>query len=87
MRAMANSPTYIAGIHDHSVAMVNPAQLAWGLRRACLEVGVRLYERTQVTALAEKRDLVFVKTHYGQVKAKRVALAPGWAVVSFSDAR
>ena len=75
MRAMANSPTYIAGIHDHSVAMVNPAQLAWGLRRACLEVGVRLYERTQVTALAEKRDLVFVKTHYGQVKAKRVALA------------
>ena len=75
MRAIANSPTYLAGIHDHSVAMVNPAQLAWGLRRACLEVGVRLYERTHVTALAEKRDLVFVKTHYGQVKAKRVALA------------
>ena len=75
MQAIANSPTYLAGIHDHSVAMVNPAQLAWGLRRACLEVGVRLYERTQVTALAEKRNLVFVKTQYGQVKAKRVALA------------
>ncbi len=75
MRAIANSPSYLAGIHDHSVAMVNPAQLAWGLRRACLQVGVRLYERTQVTALAEKRDLVIVKTQYGQVKTKRVALA------------
>ncbi len=75
MRAIANSPTYLAGIHDHSVAMVNPAQLAWGLRRACLEVGVRLFEGTQVRALEEKRDSVVVKTQYGQVESKKVALA------------
>ena len=75
MRAIANSPTYLAGIHDHSVAMVNPAQLAWGLRRACLEVGVRLFEGTQVTALEEKRESVIVKTQYGQVESKKVALA------------
>ncbi len=75
MRAIANSPTYLAGIHDYSVAMVNPAQLAWGLRRACLEVGVRLFEGTQVTALEEKRESVIVKTQYGQVEAKKVALA------------
>ena len=62
MRAIANSPTYLAGIHDHSVAMVNPAQLAWGLRRGCLEGGVRLFEGTQVTALEEKRASVVVKT-------------------------
>jgi len=75
MRAIANSPTYLAGIHDHSVAMVNPAQLAWGLRRACLEVGVRLFEGTQVRALEEKRASVIIKTQYGQVEAKKVALA------------
>ncbi len=75
MRAIANSPTYLAGIHDHSVAMVNPAQLAWGLRRACLEVGVRLFEGTQVTALEEKLGAVIVKTQYGQVESKKVALA------------
>jgi len=75
MRAIANSPTYLAGIHDHSVAMVNPAQLAWGLRRACLEVGVRLFECTQVRVLEEKRESVIVKTQYGQVESKKVALA------------
>ncbi|MCX6058944.1 MAG: FAD-dependent oxidoreductase [Chloroflexi bacterium] len=75
MRAIANSPTYLAGIHDHSVAMVNPAQLAWGLRRACLEVGVRFFEGTQVIELEEKRDSVVIKTSYGQVESKKVALA------------
>jgi glycine/D-amino acid oxidase-like deaminating enzyme len=55
--------------------MVNPAQLAWGLRRACLEVGVRLFEGTQVTALEEKRASVFVKTPRGEIESKKVALA------------
>jgi len=77
VRARVNSPTYLAAVFDPFVAMVNPARLAWGLRRACLEVGVRLFEGTQVTALEEKRDAkrVLVKTDYGQVESKKVALA------------
>ena len=77
VRARVNSPTYLAAVHDPSVAMVNPARLAWGLRRACLEVGVRLFEGTQVRALEETRDAkrVIVKTDYGQVESKKVALA------------
>ncbi len=74
-RARVHSPTYIAAVFDPSVAMVNPAQLAWGLRRACLELGVRLFEGTQVTGLEEKRSSVIVKTSYGQVESKKVALA------------
>ena len=75
IRARVNSPTYLAAIHDPAVAMVNPAQLAWGLRRACLEVGVRLFEGTQVTALEERRASVFVKTQRGEIESKKVALA------------
>jgi len=75
VRARVNSPTYLAAIHDPSVAMVNPAQLVWGLRRACQEVGVRLFEGTQVTALEEMRESVIVKTPRGQVESKKVALA------------
>ena len=77
MRARVDSPTYLAGIIDPSVAMVNPARLAWGLRRSCLQLGVRLFENTQVTALEEKRDAkrVILKTQYGEVESKRVALA------------
>ncbi len=75
VRARVNSPTYLAAIHDPSVAMVNPARLAWGLKRACLEVGVRLFEGTQVRALEERGAGVHVKTDYGQVQSQKVALA------------
>jgi glycine/D-amino acid oxidase-like deaminating enzyme len=77
IRARVNSPTFLAATIDPSVAMVNPARLAWGLKRACLEVGVRLFEGTHVRALEEMRDAkrVLVKTDYGQVESKKVALA------------
>jgi glycine/D-amino acid oxidase-like deaminating enzyme len=75
VRARANSPTYLAAIHEPSVAMLNPARLAWGLRRACLQLGVRLFENTQVTALEERRESVLIKTQYGEVESKKVALA------------
>jgi glycine/D-amino acid oxidase-like deaminating enzyme len=55
--------------------MVNPARLVWGLRRACLENGVRLFERTQVTGLSAEAKGILVRTQYGQVMAKQVILA------------
>ena len=74
-RALVNSPTYLGGLYDPSPVMLNPAQLAWGLRRACLENGVRLYERTQATGLSEEANGVLIRTQYGGIKAKKVALA------------
>ena len=74
-RARVNSPTYLAAIYDPAVALVNPARLAWGLKRACLELGVRFYENTRVAHIEESRAGVVVKTQYGQVAAKKVALA------------
>lgn len=74
-RAFVNSPTYLGGLLDPNIALVNPAQLAWGLRRVCLELEVRLFERTQATGLDEEAGGIIVHTQYGQVKAKKVALA------------
>lgn len=74
-RKRINSPSFLAALHDPSVAMVNPAKLAWGLRRACLGLGVRLFEGTQVRALEERRASVVLKTPHGEVEAKKVALA------------
>ncbi|MGV9211394.1 NAD(P)/FAD-dependent oxidoreductase [Micromonospora sp. RB23] len=52
VRAEVNSPTYLGGMIDADrVAMADPAKLAWGLRRACLDAGVRVHEHTRVTAL------------------------------------
>lgn len=75
IRARVNSPTYLAAVLDPAVAIVNPARLAWGLRRACLEVGVRLFEGTQVTGLVEMRGSVLVKTARGEIQSKKVTLA------------
>jgi glycine/D-amino acid oxidase-like deaminating enzyme len=74
-KKLVNSPTYLGGLYDPTPVMLNPAQLAWGLKRACLENGVRLFERTQATGLREDANRIHVRTQYGQVKAKKVALA------------
>lgn len=70
-----HSPSYLAAVFDPSMAMLNPAQLAWGLRRICLQVGVKLFEGTQVESLVEKRDSVLVKTRWAEIESKKVVLA------------
>jgi glycine/D-amino acid oxidase-like deaminating enzyme len=74
-RSIVNSPIYLGGLYDPRTAMLNPAQLVWGLKRACLENGVRLFERSQATGLSEEASEIVVRTQYGSVKAKMVALA------------
>lgn len=74
-RALVNSPTYLGALLNTGVAMVNPAQLAWGLRRACLQLGVRLHERTPALSLEDDGRALTVRTPYGRVRAASVALA------------
>ena len=75
VREIVKSPLFIAGLNypDHA-ALVNPAQLAWGLRKACLDLGVRLYEHSAVTELVEENNHVIAYTPHGKVRASCVAL-------------
>ncbi|MEU8509081.1 FAD-dependent oxidoreductase [Streptomyces brevispora] len=76
VRAEIDSPTFLGGMwNKDDVAMVNPARLAWGLKRACLELGVRFHERTPATSLREQGDMIVVRTPYGRITARRAALA------------
>lgn len=76
VRAEADSPTFLAGLWDRTgVAMLNPARLAWGLKRACEQAGVRIYEHTPATRLGARGAQAAVATPYGRVRARRVALA------------
>jgi glycine/D-amino acid oxidase-like deaminating enzyme len=75
IRAEVDSPTFLAGLWDKDgVAMVHPAKLAWGLKRACLELGVRIFEHTPATDLAESGAGMAVRTPFGRVFARHVAL-------------
>ncbi|WP_309080711.1 FAD-dependent oxidoreductase [Zhihengliuella sp.] len=52
LRRRLDSPLYRAGLFDaDSTAIVHPARLAWGLRRAALDAGVRIVENTPVRSL------------------------------------
>ncbi|MFF7458776.1 NAD(P)/FAD-dependent oxidoreductase [Kitasatospora sp. NPDC008115] len=75
LRAQVDSPTFLGGVWDKDgVAMVHPAKLAWGLKQACLDQGVRIYEHTSASALREHGPGMAVRTPYGRVLAGRVAL-------------
>ncbi|MFJ9696933.1 NAD(P)/FAD-dependent oxidoreductase [Kitasatospora sp. NPDC101183] len=75
LRAEVDSPTFLGGLWDkEGVAMVHPAKLAWGLKEACLGLGVRIHEHTRATDLREHGAGMAARTTYGRVLARRVAL-------------
>ncbi|MFJ7189639.1 NAD(P)/FAD-dependent oxidoreductase [Streptomyces bacillaris] len=75
VRAEVDSPTFLGGLWDRrGVAMLHPAKLAWGLKRACRELGVRIYEGTQGLDLVRSGEGMAVRTPYGRIFARRVAL-------------
>ncbi len=77
VRALVNSPTYLAAAHDpDGVALLEPARLVWGLRRVCLDLGVRIHEQTMVADIDETGSAVRLTCAGGAVvRAGRVALA------------
>jgi glycine/D-amino acid oxidase-like deaminating enzyme len=71
-----NSPTYLAaGWHRDRVALLDPARLAWGLRAACLRLGVRIAENTEATGVERDGSGVRIATVHGTVRASRAVLA------------
>ncbi len=80
MQAEVHSPTYLAGLWDQAgCALLNPARLAWGLRRACETAGVRIYEHSPVDHLesagAGRQGGMSLTTSHGTVRTSTVALA------------
>lgn len=75
IQSRVKSHSYLAGVHDPNVAMLNPAKLAWGLKKACIQLGVQIYENTPVTRLEELGNVMLLKTPNSQVEARKVALA------------
>ncbi len=73
-RKRVASPTYLAALYDPEVVMVEPARLAWGLRRACLDLGVRVHEQSPVVALAHDGAEVVCRTRRARVRADKAVL-------------
>ena len=78
MRGELDSPLFLGGLrHTGGNALVEPGRLAWGLRRACLAAGVRIYEHTPARSLADAGAGLAVTTPYGSVRARQAVLGTG----------
>jgi glycine/D-amino acid oxidase-like deaminating enzyme len=78
VRAELNSPAFAGGLWDTTgCATVDPARLAWGLLRACLEAGVRVCEDSPVRGIDAEPGGLRLRTPHGTVTASRVALGTG----------
>lgn len=63
LRARINLPQVRGAMFEPTtVAMVNPARLAWGLRDACLRRGVRIYEHTEIVDVKPRGSRITART-------------------------
>ena len=75
-RAVCDAPVFRAGVGTRTGATVQPARLAFGLRDRLLARGVRIFERSQVTALhVDRGGGVVAETAGGSVRAEGAAVA------------
>lgn len=75
VRERVNSPLFTSGLFDPHVAMVNPAELSWGLARVAEQLGVAIYEDSPVIGLEDQGLHVAVNAEAGVINAQRVVLA------------
>ncbi|MGH2925746.1 MAG: NAD(P)/FAD-dependent oxidoreductase [Solirubrobacterales bacterium] len=77
-RAEVASPLYLGGMIDRTGAgMLDPARLSWGLSRVAQELGIRVFEQTEVVRLTRRGPGVGLETREGAIEARRALLASG----------
>lgn len=84
--ARSHTLTPVTGVFEPTAATVQPAKLARGLRRAAIDLGVRLFENTPMTRLVRSHPPV-VETPSGRIVAGKIALAMNAWAAQFSEIR
>lgn len=75
---ICRSPAFRGGAWKRIGATVQPARLAFGLRAALLERGVKLFEHSEVREIDQSEHSVTVRTERGRVHARNAVLAVNW---------
>jgi len=74
------SPKYHAGLYEPNYATVNPGKLVAGLRQACLDRGIVLYEDTPVSSLDRTSWGMRLTTPQAVMSARQAVMATNAAV-------
>ncbi len=75
IRAEVHSPLYLGGVAVAGGGILDPARFTDGLRREAERLGVKVYERSVVTAVEKNGAGVAVLAGPGTLRAQRVVLA------------
>jgi len=76
VRAELNSPLFEGGLWSRrDSGVVHPGKLAFGLKRAAIALGVRLFEVTPLLRMEEEGGGLGVSTPHGRIRASKVLLA------------
>ena len=76
INAEVHSPAFTGGLWAKDTsALVDPARLAWGLKRVAQTLGVRIYEDTRAGEISENKSGIEIKTALAKIQAQNVALA------------
>lgn len=75
LRAHIDSDAFCAGCFDPRSSVVNPAKLARGLKDAVERLGVRVFERTAVSAIDDGDPVVVTSESGGTVRARAAVVA------------
>lgn len=76
LRGQIRARVFLAGRWERdTVALVDPAKMAWGLRDAALGLGVRIHERSPVVAIDRDGPGMVAAAGRGRIRARHVLLA------------
>jgi glycine/D-amino acid oxidase-like deaminating enzyme len=74
-QAQIRSPRYLGALFDPLAVVVDPVKLVRGLAREARRAGIRVFDRTTVTAARKDGTGVCLHAEHGEAKARRVVLA------------
>lgn len=74
MKDYINSPHYYGGYYDPNGGHFHPVKYLYGLARAAKQLGVKIYENSEVLAV-DRGDINTIKTKDATIKAKYVVVA------------
>jgi glycine/D-amino acid oxidase-like deaminating enzyme len=74
-RREVNSPLYLGAWREPRCGLVNPAKLAWELKRLIVSMGVQVFEHTPGTSIERRAEGLTIHTPQGRVACSKLALA------------
>lgn len=84
LKQYLGSDIYVGGLFDSNSGHLHPLNYCLGLAKACLDLGVQIFEHSPVVDMKTQGDKVMLKTKKAQVTAQNVVIATNAYIAGLS---